>query len=89
MMPFVAGVRLTALCTRLMQRNRKKPLPLRVLAGAVCAGLGVLAGAAALAGARVRAGAGTTVEPEMSSAESARAYQGHRPSRCIVCASHR
>jgi hypothetical protein len=60
-----------------------------VLAGAVVlAGAGVLegalAGAAVPAGARVPAGAGATAEPEISKAESARAYQGHRPGHRIV-----
>src|SRR5579863_8516455 len=57
-----------------------------VLAGAgVFAGPGVLAAAGVLTGGRplgaavVRAGAGVPVQPEISRAESARAYQGHRP----------
>jgi hypothetical protein len=46
-------------------------------------GAGALAGGWAPAGAGSRAGTGTTAEPEMSRAESARAYQGHRP-RCRI-----
>jgi hypothetical protein len=62
---------------------------LGVLAGtAVLAGFGVLAGAGARTGAAVLAGAltgaGAAVEPEISRAESPRAYQGHRPRRRIV-----
>jgi len=60
-----------------------------VLAGAgllalavALAGLGVTAGAAALPG--VRAGAGAAAEPAISSAETASAYQGHRPRSRIV-----
>src|SRR6185437_4658497 len=53
-------------------------------AGGVLAGLGVPAGASVLAGACARTGAGAAAEPEMSSAETARAYQGHRPGRRIV-----
>src|SRR5689334_7820191 len=50
------------------------------------AGPGVLAGAAVPAGARGSAGAGATAEPEISRAESARAYQGHRPGHRFVIA---
>jgi hypothetical protein len=46
--------------------------------------LGVLAGAAVPAGAPGRAGAGAVAEPEISRAETARAYQGHLPGHRIV-----